>query len=161
MDVDAYVERLYAAFEAAPRPVSREIAPHSCWECDEIIARLGTHEARDVPAEDMHWLGDCLTLLGPKAFRYYLPRYIEFCLTTSDSNANGFINYNLAPSDSLDIGDRDRFKDFTAKERHVVLEFVKHRLEEEDGQFDAKHLEEAKAFWSASPNKSLERTREG
>jgi hypothetical protein len=76
VDIDAYIRRLYIAFAEAPRPSEMQITPHRCGECDEVTARLARHESTEVPVEDMHWLGDSLPLLSPKAFRYYLPRFI-------------------------------------------------------------------------------------
>src|SRR5262245_23342362 len=97
MDTTEFVERLYEAFSQAPRPAEEEIAPHRCGECDEVAARLAPHESRRVPDEDMFWLGDSMPLLGHKAFRYYLPRFVEFCLKQPNSSADAVIDYNLGP----------------------------------------------------------------
>ena len=147
VDVDAYVERLYTAFAEAPRPTAGAITPHRCCECDEVAARLAPHESRNVPSQDMYWLGDSLPLLGPKAFRYFLPRFIEFCLRHGESSLDGLINYNLAPSASLDEGERNRFAGFTPAERSAVLEFVDYRSQLEGAEFDSEHLEQARQFW--------------
>jgi hypothetical protein len=147
VDDTDYIERLYQAFADAPRPAPDEITPHRCGECDEVAARLSPHVARAVPHEDMLWLGDSMPLLGPKAFRYYLPRFIEFCLVTPRSNTEALINYNLAPSGSLDVGERNRFAHFADAERRVVLEFVEHRLALPDSEPDRRYLEDALSFW--------------
>ena len=87
-----------------------------------IATRLAPHAVQDVPRDDLLWLGNsAMPLLGPKAFRYYLPRFIEFCLLTPQSSANAVINYNLAPSGDLDVGERNRFAQFNEAERHAVL----------------------------------------
>ena len=161
MDVSAYIDRLYAAFAAAPRPKEDEITPHRCPECDEVAARLAPHESREVPDEDMYWLGDSLTLLGPKSFSYYLPRFIAFCLLHRDSSLDALINYNLAPSGPLDEGERDRFSTFSPSEGRAVLEFVNYRLHLDDVGSDTQYLEQAAKHWRATPNTSFERTREG
>jgi hypothetical protein len=161
VDVPAYIERLYAAFSAAPRPNLGEITPHRCLECDEVAGRLAPHDSRDVPDEDMYWLGDSLTLLGPKAFRYYLPRFIGFCSAHRDSSLDALINYNLAPSGPLDDEEeRNRFAMFTPSEGQAVLEFVDYRLKLEDVGSDIQYLEQAAQYWRATPNKSLERARD-
>jgi hypothetical protein len=95
----------------------------------------------------MHWLGDCLPLLSAKAFRFYLPRFIEFCLTVPNSNVDALINYNLAPSTDLDVGERDRFAGFSEEERRVVLEFVEYRANLPDHIHDEPYLEAARSFW--------------
>jgi hypothetical protein len=86
VDVSAYTRRLYAAFAETPRPGEKEITPHRCGECDEVAARLAVHEHSEVPDEEMYWLGDSLPLLCPKAFRYYLPSLVAFCLMHRESS---------------------------------------------------------------------------
>ena len=98
----------------------------------------------------MLWLGDSLPLLSPKAFRYYLPRFIEFCLVTPQSSAEAVMNYNLAPSRDLDVGERNRFSQFNESERRGVLEFVEYRAALPDYEFDRKYLEDALRFWSGA-----------
>jgi hypothetical protein len=150
VDTADYIARLYQAFASAPRPAQGEVTPHRCDECDEVSARLSRHAARHVPHEDMLWLGDSMPLLSPKAFRYYLPRFIEFCLVAPESSAEALINYNLAPSGDLDVGERNRFAHFADAERRVVLEFVEYRVALPDSEFDRKYLEDARAFWSVA-----------
>lgn len=151
MEARQYIARLYGAFADAPRPEHAEITPHRCAECDEIADRLALHAARDVPHEDMLWLGDsAMPLLGPKAFRYYLPRFIEFCLLTPQSSAEAVINYNLVPSGDLDVGERNRFSGFNEAERRAVLEFVEYRSSLPGSEFDQRYLEDARIFWSAA-----------
>lgn len=154
MDPADYIERLYRAFSSAPRPQPSEIAPHRCGECDEVAARLSPHIARAVPHEDMLWVGDSMALLGPKAFRYYLPRFIEFALLVPESSAEAVIHYNLAPSGDLDVGDRNRFSQFNDEERRAVLEFVQYRAALPEYAGDQAYLEKARTFWSVAGNSS-------
>ena len=156
MDVSEYIKRLYGAFAEAPRPSEKEVTPHRCGECDEVAARLAPHEHDAVPVADMYWLGDSLPLLSPKAFRYYLPSFVAFCLTHRDSSVDALINYNLAPSASLDEGERDRFGYFSPSERQVIAEFVEHRSKMDGAEFDRQYLEKATQYWSATSEKSLE-----
>lgn len=147
MDIDAYIKRLYSAFSEAPRPVESEVTPHRCGECDEVSARLAAHESGEVPDQDMYWLGDSLPLLGPKAFRYYLPNFIAFSLKHRDSSLDGVINYNLAPSASLDEGERNRFASFTRTEAGAISEFVEFRANLDGASFDRPYLEQARQYW--------------
>jgi hypothetical protein len=157
VDIDAYTNRLYVAFADAPRPSEKEITPHRCGECDEVASRLAAHEHSQVPDEDMYWLGDSLPLLSPKAFRYYLPSFVAFCLKHAESSLDALINYNLAPSDSFDEGDRNRFAYFAPEERKVMAEFVEHRAKLEGAEFDRAYLDKAMQYWSATPDISQER----
>ena len=149
LDLDAYIPRLYRAFTAAPRPREDEITPHRCCECDEVTKRLAPHEAARVPDEDMAWLGDTLPLLGPVAFRFYYPRFIEYCLSEPESMLDAVINYGLAPYGDLDTAERNRFAKFTPSEARVVLEFVEHRAAMPDSEFDRAYLDKAWEFWAA------------
>jgi hypothetical protein len=160
MDVGEYISRLYGAFGEAPRPNEKEITPHRCGECDEVAARLAPHGHDQVPAEDMYWLGDSLPLLSPKAFRYYLPGFVAFCMTHRESSLDALINYNLAPSRTLDEGERDRFGYFSPAEREVIAEFVDYRSSMDGAEFDRQHLEQAIQYWRATPDGTPERTSE-
>ncbi len=148
MIIEDYISRLYRAFSDAPRPAKDEIAPHRCCECGEVTERLAPHEAARVPDDDMLWLGDTLPLLGPAAYRYYLPRFLEFCLTTPPSMLDAVINYNLAPTGDLDVGERNRFSQFTPAEARIVLEFVEHRATEPGADHDREFLDKAWEFWA-------------
>jgi hypothetical protein len=149
VDIDDYIARLYRAFAAAPRPREDEITPHRCCECGEVTKRLGPHEAANVPDDDMQWLGDTLPLLGPAAFRYYLPRFIEHCLKSPPSMLDAVINYSLSPSGDLDVGERNRFARFSPAEARLMLEFVEHRASVPDLDFDRDYFDAAWLFWSA------------
>jgi len=155
-DIAGYVKRLYCAFSAAPRPQEREIAPHRCCECDEVVRRLAPHESGRVPDDDMLWLSDTLPLLGPAAYRYYLPRFIEFCLVKPPAMLDAVINYNLSPTGDLDVDDRNRFATFTPDEAHVVLEFVEHRASGPDLDLDRVYLDEAWEFWTGLADQAEE-----
>lgn len=146
MNQEDYIENLYKTFADAPRPERSEIAPHECDECDEVSERLSAHAARDVPDDDMHWLGDTLPLLGPTAFRYYLPRFIEFCIKNPDSSLDALINYNLTRSPE-DVGERNRFAGFTKAEGRLILKFVELRAAGPDAEYDRVYLDAALEYW--------------
>jgi hypothetical protein len=156
-DIAGYVERLYRAFSATPRPTEDEIAPHRCCECDEVAQRLGPHESSRVPDDDMLWLSDSLPLLGSAAYRYYLPRFIEFCLVKPQGMLDAVINYSLSPTGDLDVGDRNRFATFTPGEARLVLEFVEHRASDPELELDREHLDKAWLFWASLAGQAEEK----
>lgn len=114
-----------------------------------MAQRLAPHEYASVPVDDLYWLGDTLPLLSPKAFRYYLPSFVAFCLTHRESSVDAVINYNLSPSPSLDEGERNRFANFSDDERVLIAEFVEHRRAEAGAEFDQSFLDRAAEFWRA------------
>lgn len=139
---------IYAAFGSAPKPNRDVITPHRCPECDDTTARLAPYDAAHVPDTDMHRLGQCLTLLGPEAFRYYLPRFIEFSMAHPDSDAARYIVYNLAPAADLDIGPRNRFLYFTADERKALHKYIEYLAAFEDPLMDKGAVEQALQSWA-------------
>jgi hypothetical protein len=133
---------IYAAFSSAPRPTPDVITPHRCEKCDDLASRLAPYEARQVPDSQMDVVGGDLPLLGPEAFRYYLPRFMEFSLLRRDSDAAAFIIYNLAPDPDLDIGPRNRFLHFTPEERESLRKYIEYRIGIEDPEIDKAIIEE-------------------
>ena len=107
-----------------------------------MTSRLAPHEARHVPDAQMDALGGGLPLLGPEAFRYYLPRFIEFSLLHRDSEAAAYIIYNLAPDPDLDVGPRNRFLYFTPEEREALRKYIEYRIAIEDPEIDQPIIEE-------------------
>jgi hypothetical protein len=96
----------------------------------------------------MMWLSDTMSLLSQTAFRYYLPRFIEFCLKAPPGMLDAVINYNLAPTGDLDVGERNRFGSFTPAEARVVLEFVEYRVAQPEADSDEAYLMPALDFWT-------------
>lgn len=134
---------IYAAFKSAPKPNRDVITPHRCPECDDIAGRLAPHEAAHVPDAEMHHLGQSLTFLGPEAFRYYLPRFIEFSMAYPDSDAARYIVYNLAPAADLDVGSRNRFLYFSTDERKALRKYIEYLASSQDPYLDEKAVDEA------------------
>jgi hypothetical protein len=96
----------------------------------------------------MYWLGDSLPLLGPEAFRYYLPRFMEFSFKHPESSAAALVLFNLVPSANLDQGERNRFANFTSEERQAVIAFVRARATLPEAEFERSDIENALSYWS-------------
>lgn len=134
---------IYAAFSSAPKPKRDVITPHRCPECDDITARLAPYEAAHVPDSEMQRLGQGLALLGPEAFRHYLPRFIEFSMAYADSDVARYIVYNLVPDADLDVGPRNRFQFFSTAERKALRKFIEHLGSSEDPCLDENAVKRA------------------
>jgi hypothetical protein len=141
------IERIYAAFSAAPRPDADEITPHRCWECDEVRDRLNRYQVREVPIDDMEWIGDCLPLLSPKALRYYLPRYLEYSITHQSSNARDFVLFHLSAEDPSQEYWSERYAAFSAPEQEAILHYLRYRATSPDAEFDQEALQRALEYW--------------
>lgn len=148
VDEASLIHRIYAAFSAAPRPARDEIAPHRCWECDGVRDRLARHEARCVPISEMEWLGDCLPLLGSKALRYYLPRYLELSITHRSSVACELVLYHLAHEHPNEAYWRERYGVFSAAEREVILEYLRYRSTWPGSEWEREWIERGIQIWS-------------
>jgi hypothetical protein len=148
IDEASLIHRIYAAFSAAPRPARDEIAPHRCWECDQVRDRLARHESRGVPISEMEWLADSLPLLSPTALRYYLPRYLELSMTHRSSVVCELVLYHLADEHPNEDYWRERYAVFSAAERHVILEYLRYRSTWPDSAWEREWIERGVKFWS-------------
>ena len=89
------IEPLFAAFSSAPRPAAEEITSHRCCECDRVRDDFARYSVREVPDDVLSYHGDSIPLLTPKAFRYFMPRYIQFTFEHPDTNATDNLLFNL------------------------------------------------------------------
>lgn len=142
------IEQIYAAFAFAPRPEADEITPHRCPECDEVRDRLAACMPRSISAGHMEWLGDSLPLLSPKALRYFLPRYLEFSLTHRDSNACELVLYHLAAEHPEGEYWIERYFQFSQPEREVLVEYLQHRANWPEFEFEKSWILRGIEFWS-------------
>ena len=109
----------------------------------------------EIPDTEMRHLGQSLTFLGPEAFRYYLPRFIQFSMAHPDSDAARYILYNLAPAADLDVSPRNRFAYFSPDELKALRKYIEYLADLEDPYMDKEAVEEALQFWVHDVQQSL------
>lgn len=88
-------ESLFQAFVVAPRPSCDEITEHRCEECDGIREQLQYHENYNVPEVILEQCFDSLQLLSKKAWRYFLPSYLDYALKNPESDLASMLIINL------------------------------------------------------------------
>ena len=137
---------IYAAFSAATRPSSREIPDHDPdgdQEREQIRDLLAPHAAREVPGEILgrHPLYTMCPLLSAASYRYYMPRFIEYCLEEPNSMLSGSLLFSLAYTHD------QRDSAFSAEERGVVREYLEHLAGQPGAQLDAEDIAAAREKW--------------
>ena len=141
------IDTVYVAFDAAPRPAADEITSHRCCECDRVRDDLARFRARDVPDDVLSYHGDSIPLLTPKAFRYFLPRYIQFTCDHPGENATEILLFNLSPEVPSSEFWSGRCDDFSDPERESILRYLAYRKTWRDAYLDAGEIERAIRFW--------------
>jgi hypothetical protein len=143
---EEFIEKMYSAFSNAEKPAIDEMTPHRCIECDEVRDQIHTFDKREVPDHLLHYHGDALPLLSPKALRYYFPRYIEFGLLNQDENAFDNCLYHLAPKETDDYW-RERVSIFSSEEKKSLRTYLLMRRDMEDAEFDEEYIVKGLETW--------------
>ena len=92
---------------------------------------------------------DAIPLLSPIAFRYYLPRYVEFSIVHKNTNSHlvDSVLYSLSkdkPSEPYWVA---RYSVFTPPERRAISDYIATRRTWPDTEFYIKYFDLADAIW--------------
>jgi len=142
--------KFFDAFKGAPRPELDQITPHRCWECDRVRDDFSEYEVKNVPDYILHDHGDSIPFLSPIAFRYFLPRYMEFTVENPDANAAEYLLYNLSPNHRNSEFWRGRCDAFVSKEKEVIIQYLEYRRTLPDVEFDEEYINSGIDFWEKS-----------
>lgn len=112
------------------------------FEREEIRDLLAPHAARDVPEEDLgrYPLYTMFPFLSTASYRYYMPRFIEYCVKNPNSTLGEFLLYSLAD-------DHERSRSFCPGERAVVREYLKYLAAKPGAELDAENISAALEKW--------------
>ena len=141
------VLNFYKAFDSAPRPDANEITSHRCCECDDIRDDFSEYLVKDVPDTIMGYHQDSITLLTPKAFRYYLPRYVKYTYDYPDGNATDNLLFNLAPNDLNNEFWHGRFDEYSSSESGAIVSYLEYRRTWPDAEFDIENILIGLNYW--------------
>lgn len=141
------VSEFYKAFTDALRPSKREITIHRCYECDKVRDDFAQYSVDEVPDNLMNWHQDSIPLLTPKAFRYYLPRYVKYTCDYIDSNAVDNLLFNLSPDDPNNEFWSGRCDEFSHSERKAIVDYLEYRKSWQDAEFDMENIITGLNFW--------------
>ena len=139
----------FGAFKSAPRPELDQIALHRCCECDRVRDDFSKYDAKEVPDDLLHYHGDSIPLLSPIAFRYFLPRYVEFTYNNPDANATDNLLYNLSPDDKNSEFWKGRCDSFTKQEKQVIIQYLQYRRTLPDAEFDEEYIGPGIEYWKS------------
>lgn len=143
------IELIYSAFAEAPRPARDEITSCCCWECEGIREEFVNYAAREVPDDLVHFENAAGSLMTQTAFRYFLPRLLEFSILPSprDSVTVENVLYRLSPEDPMNPWFRERYELFSQVERSAIADYVATRRTWPGAWVEAEHLERAERAW--------------
>ena len=139
-------EEVYNAFSSVPKPNYDQITPHRCLECDEIRDEFSKYSVRDLPAEVVKANHSSLPLLSSEALRYYLPRYIDHALSTSNDDVAQFLLFELTPKDGNEPQE-ERLRVFSPEERAVISRFLGF-IEKDFSNVNREDFEVGKVRWA-------------
>ena len=146
-------EEIWDAFREASRARPENIT----WgpEDDErraITHSLGRHSASEVPAELLASapIRKMFPVLSSAAIRYYMPRFIEYCLKEEGEPLFESLIQALANAQA------DRIAVFHPQERRLVQEFIEYRSELPGAERYAAWFQEARVRWATSRVASTE-----
>jgi hypothetical protein len=90
---------------------------------------------------------DSITLLTPKAFRYYLPRYVKYTYDYPDGNATDNLLFNLAPNDLNNEFWHGRFDEYSSSESGAIVSYLEYRRTWPDAEFDIENILIGLNYW--------------
>ena len=140
-------QKIYDAFSGARRPSASEIPDiengGGDLERQEIRDLLAPHAAPEVPADALskYPLYTSLVFLSAASYRYYMPRFIEYCIENPGSTLSGSLIWNLGRSDD------DRIAKFSPDERAIIRAYIEHCAAQPDAHLDADSIIEARRLW--------------
>ena len=139
------IEEIYAAFDFARRPAAEEIPDivSADPERHKIRDLLAAQTAREVPEEELgrYPLYTMFPFLSAIAFRYYMPRFIEFCVKNPRSMLSESLLFSLAERD------RAHVEVFLPDERAVIVEYIELIGRSQDAWLDNEAIEKARKLW--------------
>ena len=145
----------FRAFQSAPQPEDVEIAPHQCKGCDQIRRDFCQLESVELTGDILEKHSGDLPLLGPKAWRYFLPAFLSYALANPDSAVAEMLVINLDfESDPANKTPPLRMEFLSNTERSAVCAF----FERYESYWDCDPGEKEnrlKIMMRYSPNKSL------
>ena len=142
------VQSFIEAFKEAPRPAREEITNHRCCECDRIRDDFAQYSVTDVPESVIEYHQDSIPLLSPKAFRYFLPRYVQVSCENRESDVTDMLLFNLSPDDPDSEFWSCRCDDFTESEKQAIINYLTYRKSWPDAVVDNRWIEPGMVYWA-------------
>lgn len=140
------VVEIHGAFASARRPTPEEIPDivSSDPERNAIRDLLAPHAPRDVPdsALGRYPLYTMFPFLSAAAFRYYMPRFIDYCVANPQSMLSESLLFALARDDY------QRAATFVPIEKAVIREYLELITKSPDAWPDADEVKKAGEVWA-------------
>lgn len=147
IDLDAFVESVYAAFGDVEKPKKDDVIYHLCEDCEAIREVIGGIDSREVRDRDVQSFEVDIGALSPSAFHYYMPRLMEFTLRNPDTLAFDNLLSILSPVE-VNYFYKNRFELFSKNQRETVIEYLSIRRTYPESEYEEELLERAEKIWS-------------
>ncbi len=144
---DDFIEKMYDTFSEARRPTKEEMTIYKDFECAEIMEKFSPYKNCDLPDEIVSSFFNALVWLKPEAFRYYLPRYIEYDVQHQDYSFFGYLLYEIVP-ENFDNAFKERFIMFTDAEKEIIVQYLQIRQKTAD-DVDQKDIQRGLEIWKS------------
>lgn len=142
------------AFKNNARLADQELTNHRCEECDQIRIDFENLEWSSVADSLVEENVDALSLFTAKAYRYYFPSFLLYCLKKFDpyDTVLQFVLLSLCPSSEFDnkawLNKRKSL--FTVEQRGAVIAFLELILSESAMRINHGTASEGLQFWRES-----------
>ncbi len=102
MSTEKLAEDIENTFPIVDMPRGSDISFHKdgCFECSWLAEKLERYRGKEFTGDAIRLIHQELTCLSAKAWRWILPHYLKFCLTSEaayNTMETEFLIYNLGP----------------------------------------------------------------
>jgi hypothetical protein len=130
MEADLLVKNIDAVFPFMEMPASEKLTFHqdNCYLCDEMRRYLNA--SRNIKIDDklIRRVHQELNHLSPIAFRWILPHYLRFCLSSGGKYSQEevyFLVYNLSPDPEFQEDEYRRLSGLNFSQINCLVNFLK------------------------------------
>jgi hypothetical protein len=142
---DFDLDKLFDAFSASARPTQDAITDGSPGdrEREKVAELLAPYTNRDVPDAvfENYEIRAMLPILTAQAYRYFMPRCIQYALSHADFL--GTLLISIGRESEYD----DRISSFLPRERAAIMRFVDHVSRLSDSSLYRDELKTARKTW--------------
>jgi len=132
-NADNLMREINQEFPVIEMPKSDEIPHHraGCVTCEHLAADLAVFRDKTIDAKLIRELHQEMSHLSAKAWRWMLPFYLRYCLTSEAEYSRfetEFLIYSLAPTEEFEADTSGRLSLISVDQLQVLLKFLSYLL---------------------------------
>lgn len=130
MRTDLLLKEIDEVFPVMLMPASAELTDHQedCESCDDVRHYLNAYRDIEVDKTLIRFLRQNLYQLSPMTFRWFLPHYLKYCLSSDWADAQEetyFLVYNLGSDPQFESDAYLRLSVLNAAQINCLISFLK------------------------------------